>query len=98
MLLMDIMSFLATETLHTTNNDLPPVQLKSVSYLPDSLKDCFRKCFGSLPTSASTLSQLTNARITYSIASKHVGNSSILLGSPSIFLPARIEYIVQFVF
>ena len=47
-LLTDIMSFLATETLDTTNNDLPLVQLKLISHLPDSLKDCFRKCFGSL--------------------------------------------------
>lgn len=93
------MSFSATETLDTTNDDPPPVRLKSVSHLPDSLKDCFRKRFGSLPTSASTLSQLTIAGITYSVASKHIGNSCILLRSPStdIFLPARIEYIVQFV-
>ena len=87
-----------TETLDATDNDLPLVQLKSVSHLPDSLKDCFWKHFGSLPTSASTLSQLTIARITYSIASNHIGNSCILLGSPStdIFLPAQIKYIVQF--
>ena len=59
-----------------------------------------RRHLGSLPTSASILSQLTVAGITYSVASKHRGNSCVLLDSPSkaIFLPARIEYIVQFVF
>ena len=96
---MDIMSFSATETLDTTDNDLPPVQLKLISHLPDSLKDCFWEHFGSLPTSASTLSQLTIAGITYSVASRHTGNSCIFLGSPSmdVFLPAQIEYIIQFV-
>ena len=90
MLLMDIMSFSVTETLDPTDNDLPPVQLNPVSHLPDSLEDCFQKHFGSLPMSTSTLSQLTITGITYSIASKHIGNSCILLGSPSmdIFLPA----------
>ena len=93
------MSLLATETLDPTNNDLPPAQLNPVYHLPDSLKDCFQKCPGSLPMSAFTLSQLTITGITYSIASKHIGHSCILLGSPStdIFLPAQIEYIVQFV-
>ena len=95
---MDIMSFSATETLDTTDDDLPPVQLKPISHLPDSLKDCFQKHFGSLPTSASTLSQLTIAGITYSVASRHTGNSCISLGSPSmdVFLPAQIEYTIQF--
>ena len=98
-LLMDIMSFLATETLDTTDDDPPPVQLKLISHLPDSLKDCFWKCFGSLSTSTSTLSQLTISGITYSVASRHTGNSCVFLGSPSmdVFLPAQIEYIVQFV-
>ena len=74
------MSFLATETLDPTNNDLPLAQLNPVSHLPDSLKDCFQKHFDSLPMSASTLSQLTITGITYSIASKYIGNSCILLG------------------
>jgi hypothetical protein len=94
-LLTDIMSFSITEALDSTDNDdLPLVHLKPASQLPDPLKDCMRKHFGSLPTSASTLSQLTVAGLTYSVASKHSGNSCVLLGSPS--LPARIEFIVQF--
>ena len=42
---------------------------------------------------------LTDAGITYSIASKHSGNSCILLGSPpeTDFLLAQIEHIIQFV-
>jgi hypothetical protein len=78
---------------------LPLVHLKPVSQLPDPLKDCMRKHFGSLPISASTLSQLTVAGLTYSVTLRHSGNSCVMLDSPSktIFSPARIEYIVQFV-
>ena len=81
------------------DEDLPPIKLKSISYLPDSLKDCIQRYLGYLPTSASALSLLTVASITYSAASKHSGNSCILLDSPSktVLLPARIEHIVQFV-
>ena len=98
---MDILSFLATEALDSTDNDnLLLLHLKPASQLPDPLKDCMQKHFGSLPISASTLSQLTVAGLTYSIASRHSGNSCVFLdSSPSktIFLPAQIEYIVQFV-
>jgi hypothetical protein len=99
-LLTDIMSLSGTEALDSTDDqDLPPVQLKSLFHLPDPLKDCIRKHFGSLPASASALSQLTVAGITYSVASKHIGNSCVLLTSASqaVFRPAQIEHIVQFV-
>lgn len=96
-LLTDIMSF-SGQTLDD-DEDLPPTVLKSVSYLPDSLKDCVLKHLGYLPSSASTLSLLTVAGITYSVSSKHRGNSCILLDSHSktVFQPAQIEHIVQFV-
>ena len=60
---------------------------------------CIEKHFGYLPTSASTLSHLTVAGLTYSTVSKHSGNSCVLLDSSSKnhFLPAQIEHIVQFV-
>lgn len=97
-LLTDIISFSATEALDSTDDEeLPPLHLKSASQLPDPLKNCMRKHFGSLPTSASALSQLTVAGLTYSVASKHSGNSCVLLGSLSNTVPARIEHIVQFV-
>jgi hypothetical protein len=98
-LLADIMGF-SDEVLDITDDeDLPPVGLKSISYLPDSLKDCIAKHLGYLPTRASTLSLLTVAGITYSVASKHRGNSCVLLDFPSktVFLPAQIEHFVQFV-
>jgi hypothetical protein len=81
------------------DEDLPPVILKSISYLPNSLKDSISKHLGYLPASASTLSHLNVAGLTYSVASKHTGNSRILLDSSSktVFLPAQIEHIVQFV-
>ena len=65
------------------DEDLPQIKLKSTSYLSDSLKDCIQGYLGYLPTSASTLSLLTVASITYSVASNHSGNSCILLDSPS---------------
>ena len=98
-LLTDIVG-LSGEALDSSDDgDLPPVILKSSSYLPDSLKYCIPKHLGYLPASASTLSHITVAGLTYSVASKHTGNSCILLDSPSktIFLPAQIEHIVQFV-
>ena len=61
------------------------VQLQSVA---DSLKDCIWKQLGTLPTTASILSHLTVPRITYAVASKHNGNSYILLDSAS-FPPAE---------
>lgn len=91
------MSFSATETLDDDDDDVLP-GLKSVSGLPGSLKDCIQKHFGFLPASASSLSHLTVAGMTYSVASKHRGNSCVLIGSPSKALPARIEHIIQLAF
>jgi hypothetical protein len=98
-LITDILAFSGQTLDSSDDEDLPPIKLKSISYLPDSLKDCIQRCLGYLPTSASALSLLTVAGATYSVASKHSGNSCILLDSPSktVFLPARIEHIVQFV-
>jgi hypothetical protein len=98
-LLTDIVGFSGEALDSSDDGDLPPIVLKSISYLPDSLKDCIPKHLGYLPASASTLSHLTVAGITFSVASKHSGNSCILLDSPSktAFVPAQIEHIVQFV-
>ena len=93
---MDILGF-SNEALDSGEDEgSVPIRLKSISYLPDSLKDGILKHLGYLPTSASTLSMLTIAGITYSVALKHSGNSCILLKSPpeAIFLPAQIEHIV----
>lgn len=98
-LLTDIVGFSGEALDGSDDGDPPPIVLKSMSYLPDSLKDCILNHLGYLPTSASTLSHLTVAGITYSTASKHRGNSCVLLDSrsKSVFLPAQIEHIVQFV-
>jgi hypothetical protein len=97
-LLTDIVGFSGQVLDSSDDEDLPPMGLKSINYLPESLKDCIQKHLGYLPTSASILSQLTVAGITYSVASKHTGNSCILLDSPkTVFLPSRIEHIIQLV-
>lgn len=99
-LLTDIVGFSGGALDSGDGEDLPPMALpvKSISYLSESLKDCILKHLGYLPTSASTLSLLTVAGITYSVASKHSGNSCILLNLPSktTSVPAQIEHIVQF--
>ena len=96
---MDILGFWGQTLDSSDDEDLLPIKLKSTPYLSDSLKDCIQGYLGYLPTNASTLSLLTVASITYSVASKHSGNSCILLDSLSktVFLPARIEHIIQFV-
>ena len=95
-LLMDIVSLLATEALDSTDDQNLPPQLKSIAYMPDSLKDCMQKHFGSIPASTSIFSQLMIARITYSVALKHSRNSCVLFDSV-LFQPAQIEYIAQFI-
>ena len=97
-LVTDIL-WLSDPALDDEDETLAPTGLKSISHLSDSLKDCILKHLGHLPTSASTLPALTVAGIAYSVASKHSGNSCILLDSPSkaVFLPAQIEHIIQFV-
>jgi len=98
-LLTDIAGFSGEALDSSDDGDLPPIVLKSISYLPDSLKNCILEHLGYLPTSASTLSHLTVAGISYSVASKHTGNSCILLDIPfkTVFVPAQVQHIVQFV-
>ena len=97
LLVTDILGFWGQTLDSSDDEDLLPIKLKSPSYPSDSLKDCIQGYLGYLSTSASTLSLLTVAGITYSVASKHSGNSCILLDSPSktVFLPARIEHIIH---
>ena len=53
-LLMDIVGFSGEALDISDDEDLPLVALKSVSYLPNSLRDCILNHLGYLPTSTST--------------------------------------------
>jgi hypothetical protein len=70
------------------------------SKITNSLRTCLLETFdGAWPNSVSLLSNLTMKGITYSAASRHPGNSSILLHSEQqgVLIPARIEHFVQLV-
>ena len=67
--------------------------------IPDSLLTCLRESFGETPKSISLLPNLTMKGIVYSAASRHTGNSSVLIhsGRPGVLIPAQIQYFVQLV-
>lgn len=66
--------------------------------IPPALMSCILETFdGDRPNSISVISTLTIKGITYSVASRHLGNSSVLIdsGRQGVMLPAQIEYFVQ---
>jgi len=67
--------------------------------IPDSLMTCLHESFGETPKCISLLPNLTVKGIIYSAASRHVGNSSVLIhsGRPGVLIPAQIQCFVQLV-
>ena len=67
--------------------------------IPDSLMECLLERFGEIPKSISLLPNLTMKGIIYSAASRHVGNSSVLIhsGRPGVLIPAQIQCFVELV-
>lgn len=61
--------------------------------IPDSLMICLHESFDETPKCISLLPNLTMKGIIYSVASRHAGNSSVLIHS----IPAQIQYFVQLV-
>lgn len=70
-----------------------------LSKIPDSLMKCLRESFGETPKSISVLPNFTVRGIIYSAASRHPGNSSVLIhsGRPGVLIPAQIQCFVQLV-
>lgn len=69
---------------------------KTIS-IPDILLPCLKSFLSVLPPHARFLSHLTIEGITYSVSSKHIGNSSVLISDAQDdkLVPARIDYIIQ---
>ena len=67
--------------------------------IPDSLMTCLHESFDKTPKCIAILPNLTMKGIIYSAASRHAGNSSVLIhsGRPGVLIPAQIEYFVQLV-
>ena len=65
--------------------------------LPTDLRRCIEQRFPHSPSRAPLLSHLTIDGLTYSVSSKHLGNSCIMLDAdPSrILVPARLDYIAE---
>lgn len=65
--------------------------------LPTDLRRCIEQRFAHSPSRVPLLSHLTIDGLTYSVSSKHLGNSCIMLDAdPSrILVPARLDYIAE---
>ena len=65
--------------------------------LPTDLHRCIEQKFTYSPSRAPLLSHLTIDGLTYSVSSKHIGNSCIMLDANAsrILIPARLDYIVE---
>ena len=64
-----------------------------------SLMTCLHENFDETPKSISLLPNLTMKGIVYSAASRHAGNSSVLIhsGQPGVSTPAQIQYFVRLI-
>ena len=71
--------------------------LKVAKPLPTDLRQCIAKSFTHCPSRAPLLLHLTIEGLTYSVSSKHHGNSCVMLdaGPGRNLLPARLDYILQ---
>jgi len=83
--------------------EVPDYTSDTTSPLPkisDSLMECLHESFDKTPKCISLLPNLTMKGIVYSTASRHVGNSSVLIhsGRPGVLIPAQIQCFVQLVF
>jgi hypothetical protein len=67
--------------------------------IPDSLMTCLHESFGENTKCISMTPNLTRKGIMYSAASRHVGNSSVLIhsGQAGVLIPAQIQCFVQLV-
>ena len=71
--------------------------LKIAKLLSTDLHQRIKQSFAQSPSQAPLLSHLTINGLTYSVSSKHHGNSCIMLdaGPNRSLFPARLDYIVE---
>ena len=79
------------------NQTLYDENSKIAKLLPTDLHQCIEQSFAQSPSRAPLLSHLTINGLTYSVSSKHHGNSCIMLdaGPNRNLFPARLDYIVE---
>ena len=99
-LVTDMLSLSLTEENSDPEEDIQTLyeeNLKIAKPLPSNLRQCIEKSFTQSPSRAPLLSHLTINGLTFSVSSKHHGNSCIMLdtGPNRNLLPARLDYIVQ---
>ena len=99
---------LVTDLLSFAVDDIDDVEEENFDYasdtsplpkMPESLMTCLVENFGETPRCIALLPNLTMKGIVYSAASRHVGNSSVLIhsGQPGVLIPAQIQCFVQLV-
>jgi hypothetical protein len=80
------------------DNDTLPWDENTTKPISQDLCSALRESVGFTPSKARSLSHLTIGGLTYSVTSKHAGNSNILFkphpDSPAI--PSQIDYVLQF--
>jgi hypothetical protein len=80
------------------DNDTLPWDENTTKPISQDLRSALRESVGFTPSKARSLSHLTIGGLTYSVTSKHAGNSNILFkphpDSPAI--PSQIDYVLQF--
>jgi hypothetical protein len=101
----EVRGTLITDMLSFAMDDLDDVESEDVSSdttnpkIPDSLMICLLESFGEIPKIISLLPNLTMKGLIYSAASRHAGNSSVLIhsGRPGVLIPAQIQCFVELV-
>jgi hypothetical protein len=98
---------LVTDVLNFAVDDLDEVEVSDYASdttsplptIPDFLMTCLLESFNETPKCISLLPNLTIKGIIYSAASRHAGNSSVLIhsGRPGLLIPAQIQCFVQLV-
>jgi hypothetical protein len=98
-LVTDLLSFAMDDLDDVEASDCATDTTSPLPKIPDDLMTCLHESFGETPKSISLLPNLTMKGIVYSAASRHTGNSSVLIhsGRPGVLIPAQIQYFVQLV-
>jgi hypothetical protein len=98
-LVTDMLSFAMDDLDDAEVSDYASDATSPLPKISDSLMTCLQESFDKTPKCIALLPNLTMKGIIYSAASRHAGNSSVLIhsGRPASLFPAQIEYFVQLI-
>ena len=98
-LVTNVLSFVMDDLDEVEESGYAPDTTSPLPKIPDSLMTCLLESFDETPKCISILPNLSMKGIRYSAASRHVGNSSVLIhsGRPGVLIPAQIQCFVQLV-